>query len=166
MSKIEIIDVEPQDIGATQETVLDADYLLIDSPTLGTRKITIENATPAQPNYNWYYNEAKTLVVREKISDGSFRWYFNNFNVTQTGWVTPVPSNLTRFIKNNVCAYCLVNDVSSNGNVGFYNNCISLRNYDRTGFKTGRAKTIIESTYTGDRNPYTWEEPSFDPYNG
>ncbi|MBR2540393.1 MAG: hypothetical protein IKE85_06155 [Mogibacterium sp.] len=165
MSKIEIIDVEPQDIEATQETVLDADYLLIDGVTNGTRKIKIENLIKI-PNYNWYYNEAKTLVVREKISDGSFRWYFNNFNVTQTGWVNSVPSNLTQFILNNVCAYCLVDDVSSNGNVGFYNNCISLRNYDRTGFKTGRAKTIIESTYTGDRNPYTWEEPTFDPYTG
>ena len=43
MSKIEIIDVEPQDIEATQETVLDNDYILIDGLTNGTRKIKIEN---------------------------------------------------------------------------------------------------------------------------
>lgn len=43
MSKIEIIDVEPQDIEATQESVLDADYILIDGATNGTRKIKIEN---------------------------------------------------------------------------------------------------------------------------
>lgn len=119
-----------------------------------------------QVNYNWYYNDDKTLVVREKISDGSFRWYFNDFEITQMGWNTPVPSNLSQFILNNVCAYCIVNGTSTDGNVGFYNNKISLRNYDRSGFKMGTARTIIESTYTGDTNPYTWEEPTFDPVNG
>lgn len=157
---------ERGDTPASDITVPKDGIILYDGETAPTGYEITDAPSPQEPNYNWYYNAAKTLVVREKISDGSFRWYFNNFNVTQTGWVNSVPSNLTRFILNNVCAYCLVDDVSSNGNVGFYNNCISLRNYDRTGFKTGRAKTIIESTYTGDRNPYTWEEPTFDPYTG
>lgn len=43
MSKIEITDVEPQDIEATQETVLENDYILVDGVTNGTRKIKIEN---------------------------------------------------------------------------------------------------------------------------
>lgn len=143
------------------------DYVLIDNETDGTRKILVSNLkNHVVPQYNWYYNDDKTLVVREKISDGSFRWYFNDFEITQRGWITPVPSNLSQFILNSVCAYCIVNGTSTDGNVGFYNNKISLRNYNRSGFIMGKAQTIIESTYTGDTNPYTWEEPTFDPYNG
>ena len=64
MSKIEIIDVEPQDIEATQETVLDNDYLLIDGATNGTRKIKIENIVPPEPthDYLYYWDFTKSLT--------------------------------------------------------------------------------------------------------
>lgn len=53
-------------------------------------------------NYKWHYNTDKTLVVREKISDGSFRWYFNNFDTTNAGRTGNteyyVPSSLRKFV--------------------------------------------------------------------
>ena len=64
MSKIEITDVEPQDIEATQETVLENDYILIDGVTNGTRKIKIENIIPPEPthNYLYYWDFTKSLT--------------------------------------------------------------------------------------------------------
>lgn len=32
-----------------------------------------------EPRYNWYYNNDRTLVVRENLSDGTYRWYINGF---------------------------------------------------------------------------------------
>ena len=124
-------------------------------------------AIPHVAVYNWYYNNDKTLVVREKISDGSFRWYFDNFNVTQSDYpFMPVPSNLQRFIMNSVTTYCNVDGFDNSGQIGFYEDVIRLCLYDLTIYVTGVVKGIVESTYTGNNNPYTWEEPTFDPYNG
>ena len=69
------------------------DYVLIDSESEGVRIIKTTNLLNQQmePEYNWYYNEDKTLVVREKISDGSFRWYFNGY--VEAG--TPLPETDT-----------------------------------------------------------------------
>lgn len=69
------------------------DYVLIDSESEGVRIIKTTNLLNRQmePEYNWYYNEDKTLVVREKISDGSFRWYFNDY--VEAG--TPLPASDT-----------------------------------------------------------------------
>lgn len=57
-------------------------------------------------NYNWYSAEGGTLVVREKISDGSFRWYFNDYDASQNGridyetsWRHFVPTRLRKFAK-------------------------------------------------------------------
>ena len=118
-------------------------------------------------NYNWYYNEDKTLVVREKISDGSFRWYFNNFNVIRSDYpFMPVPSNLQRFIMNSVTAYSNVNGYDNEGQIGFYEDVIRLWLYDLSIYVGGVVKGIIESNYIGNNNPYTWENPTFDPTNG
>ena len=58
--------------------------------------------TFAVRNYRWYYNPSKTLVVREKIDDGSFQWYINEFQgdaSSNYGGYMDVPSNLAKFIK-------------------------------------------------------------------
>jgi hypothetical protein len=115
-------------------------------------------------NYRWYANEDKTLIVRKKMSDNSFRWYFNNFIFTQES--TQVPANMQQFILNNVAAYCKVDNGTVNGSVGFYNNTLSLKNYDKTSFITGICKGIIESSYGGNSNNYKWEEPTFNPIYG
>ena len=133
----------------------------------GFSKVTV-NLTP---NYNWYYNAAKTLVVREKISDGSFRWYFDNFHVTSKT-ATPVPSNLSRFIKNNCAVTCNEShpdSTSSDGYaIGFTSNTIRVwtlpnGNYNDTGYFSG----ILESTMGTGFNPMQpWVDPTFDPVNG
>lgn len=153
----------------SEETVAKInDYVLIHNETLGTRKILVSNLkNHIAVNYNWYYNEDKTLVVREKISDGSFRWYFDNFHVTQSDYpFMPVPSNLQRFIMNSVTAYCTVDGYDNAGQIGFYEDVIRLWLYDLSLYVTGVVKGIIESTDTGNYNSHTWEEPTFDPYNG
>lgn len=118
-------------------------------------------------NYNWYYNNDKTLVVREKISDGSFRWYFNHYKVTTASSpFMPIPSNLARFVKNGVTAYCHYREIDE-GQIGFYEDSIRLWLSDLTINVPGDNITgIIESSYISVNNPYKWEEPTFDPTNG
>ena len=72
-------------------------YNSVESLITGVR---IYENEPPTPNYNWYYNEDRTLVVREKISDGSFRWYINGYEETSTESKPPqdiIPSNLANF---------------------------------------------------------------------
>ena len=118
-------------------------------------------------NYNWYYNDARTLVVREKISDGSFRWYFNYYTVnTASSPFMSIPSNLSRFTKNGVLTYCDYNN-GDQGQIGFYEDSIRLWLTDLSLNATGsNIKAIMESTDTGFGNSHTWEEPTFDPING
>lgn len=80
------------------------DYVLIDSESEGVRIIKTTNLLNRQmePVYNWYYNEDKTLVVREKISDGSFRWYFNGYEEKSN--VLP-PQNTDEWLPNNLADF-------------------------------------------------------------
>ena len=88
---------------AESDTTLPEDgIIMFDGDTAPTGYEITDAPSPQEPNYNWYYNEAKTLVVREKISDGSFRWYFNNFDTTNAGRTGNteyyVPPALRRFV--------------------------------------------------------------------
>lgn len=161
------VNVNVQPTLGTKSITANGTYNASDSMVDGFSQVLVEVDTSVKnPVYRWWTNNNQTLIVREKISDGSFRWYFNWFEITRSGWITPVPSNLQRFIKNSVCAYCRVLNQSDYFNVGFYQNKMSLRVYSKTQYATGSCQTIIESTYTGDSNPYSWIEPTFDPING
>lgn len=146
--------------------VADDDYILFDSESGGTSKILasyFRGEEPPEPNYNWYYNQDKTLVVREKISDGSFRWYFDDYNIQG---FDSVPVNLQRFILNGVGARAGIGNEP--GVVGFYDD--TIRGWTPTlGYNmTGITKGIVESTDVGIDydNYHEWEEPTFDPING
>lgn len=177
--KEDLVVIATYETNITRTRLLSADeYTLSGTLSSGTNAITVSyhgqtttftvTAIPHVAVYNWYYNSDKTLVVREKISDGTFRWYFNNYTVnTASPPFMPIPSNLARFTKNGVTAYCYYNNEYYYGQIGFYDDSIRLWLSDLS-LNVGGSdiKTIIESTYTGFNNPYTWEEPTFDPYNG
>ena len=114
-------------------------------------------------NYAWYYNEDKTLVVRQKLSDNSFRWYFNNYNLQ--GFDT-VPANLQRFILNNVGARAGIADAPNV--VGFYDNTIRGWTPTLSYNVTGVVQGIVESTDVNIDydNYHEWVAPTFDPING
>ncbi len=128
-----------------------------------------------QRNYVWYYNEDKTLVVREKISDGSFRWYFNGINLTANPFIN-VPTHLKEFdfIKNNVIVGCKKHELTNYNSdcmVGFYSNTVRGWSQGLWSNVTGKVWAIMESTDTGsnqypDDCYHPWEEPTFDPING
>lgn len=114
-------------------------------------------------NYAWYYNEDKTLVVRQKLSDNSFRWYFNNYNLQ--GFDT-VPANLQRFILNNVGARAGIADAPNV--VGFYDDTIRGWTPTLSYNVTGVVQGIVESTDVNIDydNYHEWVAPTFDPING
>lgn len=148
------------------------DYLLMDSETNGTQKLLVSKigggGSVKNPNYNWFTNQDETLIVRQTIATGAFRWYFKDFVVTEDLYM-PVPANLQRFILNNVGAYCFCNDYTEdyNGIVGFYGDTIRLWTVGLSSNMAGTINTgIIESTDSGFENTHTWVEPTFDPING
>lgn len=114
-------------------------------------------------NYAWYYNQDRTLVVRQKLSDNSFRWYFNDYNIQGAD---AVPANLQRFILNNVGARAGI--AGDPAVVGFYDN--TIRGWTPTlGYNvTGVTQGIIESTDVNIDydNYHEWVAPTFDPING
>lgn len=135
----------------------------------GFSSVTVNvSADVKNPNYNWFTNEDETLIVRQNILTGAFRWYFKDFVVTDELYM-PVPQNLLRFALNSVGAYCYCNDYEEdyNGVIGFYDNTIRLWSvglgYNMAGTVN---KGIIESTDSEFENIHTWEEPTFDPING
>lgn len=134
-----------------------------------TRKIVVNGVNYSDdngedPNYNWYYNDDKTLIVRESKADGSFRWYFNNVYIPDSSPFLAIPSNLTRFDPGNVGVEGVVsgNQTISTGVVGFYNSTIRLWNEGLTYNQYGYAKAILESTDSGISryNEHTWEDPN------
>ena len=130
--------------------------------------VNVPTGDVKNPNYNWFTNEDETLIVRQNILTGAFRWYFKDFVVTDELYM-PVPQNLLRFALNTVGAYCYCNDYEEdyNGVIGFYDNTIRLWSvglgYNMVGTVN---KGIVESTDSGFENIHTWEEPTFDPING
>lgn len=155
----------------SEETVAQIDdYVLIDNESLGTRKILTKNLkNHATPNYNWYYNDDRTLVVREKISDGSFRWYFDGFTVQNyTPPWDPVPTNLVSFILNGKLTHCTYQYQGINyaGWIGFWDNTIRIWGEDLTANGSGFVQGAILESSGGSHQNNPWEEPTFDPYNG
>ena len=147
------------------------DYVLIDNESEGVRIIKTTNLLNRQmePVYNWYYNEDKTLVVREKISDGTFRWYIQNYEIN--GFMT-MPNNLAPFILNSVGANGFMEGytTSPNATIGFYDNTMRAWSIGLASNIYGTVDScIIESTdpnLDGNEPYHEWEEPTFDPYNG
>ena len=124
-------------------------------------------------NYEWYSNQDETLVVRLKLSDGSFRWYFNGVYVPTSPFLS-IPGNLSSFIKNGVIVGCKKHELDSYRNdpmVGFYSNTLRVWTQGLGGNASGKIWAIMESSDTGsntypDQCYHAWEEPSFDPING
>lgn len=139
--------------------------------------VNVASEPVINPVYNWFTNQDGTLVVREKISDGSFRWYFNNFVFTQDLYM-PVPQNLARFYLESVgCAGWCEDwydptehpDREPNCVVGFYANTIRMWNVGLGYNMAGTCNNcIIESSDSGIvyEHYHGYIEPSFDPYNG
>ena len=126
-------------------------------------------------NYKWYSNNDGTLVVREKVSDGSFRWYFNGYleKYTDRNSVNDeLPENLQRFFwklselpapiesQGTIydCVYITISSKCKNGITGRRASLdvwlsatpkqaqARLRDEYSAEFKTGLAYAIIEST--------------------
>lgn len=191
------------------------DYVLIDSESEGVRIIKTTNLLNQQmePVYNWYYNEDKTLVVREKISDGSFRWYFNGYEEKSN--VLP-PQNTDEWLPNNLADFFIKMasmpiTVTDSRERNWTCNTVKVQSactiQTSGGSVNGQAVLIVGSTYNAQARGYneystniqkgtmyaiiessdmtnwdlagsqangtayknvshTWEEPTFDPYNG
>lgn len=157
------------------------DYILLDGSD-GTKKILVSSVAEGggssevkNPVYNWWTNQDETMVVRETIATGAFRWYLNELPVT-TSFVS-IPSNLQRFILNSVG--CKVEEVVptgiyegqsyyEDGVAGMYDNKIRLWTTSLTQNFDGVVTAIIESTDSGVsyNNYHSWVAPTFDPING
>lgn len=117
--------------------------------------------------YNWYYNEDRSLTVRESVSDNSFRWYISNFEID--GYM-PVPNNLSSFILNSVGANGFMEGYTENPNatIGFYDNTIRAWSIGLSFNIYGTVDScIIESTdpnLDGNEPYHEWEEPDYNPY--
>lgn len=124
-------------------------------------------------NYAWASvamgNAENAIAVRIKLSDSSWRVYFNGgYNYSSSSFAQ-VPIPIKPFAAINVGARCYVDGNPSNeAVVGFYDNTIRIWYPDLSGNRGGRPYGIIESTDVGISydNYHVWEEPSFDPYNG
>lgn len=138
------------------------DYVMIDSQTDGTRRISVENllTPPAPAVYNWYYNEDKTLVVREKISDGSFRWYFNDY--VENSNVLPaqntdewIPSNLADFfIKMSSMPITVTDSRGRNWTCNTVKVQSACTIQTPSGSVNGQAVLIVGSTYNAQARGY------------
>lgn len=173
------------------------DYLLMDSETNGTQKILVSKiggggSDAVNPNYEWWANEDKTLVVRvqkfpnEVSNYRNFRIYFNWFDINtaaapfqdlmQPPFVTFASTSslsTSPFYKSNcqVYAECDQSDYGgasdAHGYIGFYNNTIRGWSVGLGYNQVGKYRAIMESTDSGAvDNPTPWEEPTFDPING
>ena len=139
------------------------DYVLIDSESEGVRIIRTTNLLNRQmePVYNWYYNEDKTLVVREKISDGSFRWYFNGY--VEAGTPLPetdtnhwIPSVLARFFIQQSSMPLTVTDSRGRNwtcNTVKVQSACSIKTSGGT-YVNGQANLIVGSTYHAQARGY------------
>lgn len=144
------------------------------------------------PNYEWWANEDKTLVIRVQKSQNdiynyaNFRIYFNWFDINTTSepfqqpmqppFLTTNPSysvSQSIFIKNTCLVYadCDQSDYGgasdAHGYIGFYDGTIRGWTDGQQYNQVGKYRAIMESTDSGRvDNPTPWEEPTFDPING
>ena len=175
------------------------DYVVLGSDTLGTRKLLASKiggggggSDCVNPNYEWWANEDKTLVIRVQRFPTEinnfiyFRIYFNWFDINtatspfqklmQPPFVTrDNASSLTGspFYKNNCQVYadCDQTDYGgasdAHGYIGFYGGTIRGWAPGLATNQVGKYRAIMESTDSGTvANPTPWEEPTFDPING
>lgn len=173
------------------------DYLLMDSETNGTQKILVSKidgggSDCVNPNYEWWANEDRTLVIRVQrfpndiYNHNHFRIYFNWFDINtvsapfqevmQPPFLTTSPSQSLRdsiFIKNLCLVYadCDQTDYGgasdAHGYIGFYDGTIRGWTDGQQYNQVGKYRAIMESTDNGTvDNPTPWEEPTFDPING
>lgn len=117
--------------------------------------------------YNWYYNEDRSLTVRESVSDNTFRWYISNYEIQ--GFMT-MPSNLAPFILNSVGANGFMEGWTEtpNATIGFYDNTMRAWSIGLASNIYGTVDScIIESTdpnLDGNDPYHEWEEPDYNPY--
>jgi hypothetical protein len=177
------------------------DYLLMDSETNGTQKILVSKiggggSDCVNPNYEWWANEDKTIVIRRKLFDSNnnyysisecpYRIYFNWFDINtasgpfQTLMNPPfiyakVNGNARQMFaptNSQVYADCDQSDyggaADAHGYIGFYNGTIRGWAVGLGYNQVGKYRAIYESTYPSGAvdNPTPWEEPTFDPING
>ena len=173
------------------------DYLLIDSEANGTQKILVSKiggggSDCVNPNYEWWANEDRTIVIRvQKIQNdiynyNHFRIYFNWFDINtaadpfqevmQPPFLTTGPSQSLRdsiFIKNLCLVYAECDQTEyggaadAHGYIGFYDGTIRGWAVGQSYNQVGKYRAIMESTDNGTvDNPTPWEEPTFDPING
>lgn len=150
------------------------------------------NAGSVNPNYEWWANEDRTLVIRvrripnENNNFSNFRIYFNWFDINtvaapfqelmQPPFLTNNPITALRnsaFYKNNCQVYadCDQTDyggaADAHGYIGFYDGTIRGWSVGLGYNQLGKYRAIMESTDSGVvENPTPWEEPTFDPING
>lgn len=165
----------------TAEDYTNDSYVLIDGQTNGTRKILISNLQP-EINYEWVYNTDKTLVVRKKLSDNSFKIWFEGLVINQIisgQYRYLVPDNLITYAQqmNNVGVAYTGIDANSNplagtvyfesgsGGVYYVYGKVTGSNYRLNGTIL---KGLMYSTDTGNAGNHLseWTEPTFDPYFG
>ena len=173
------------------------DYLLMDSEANGTQKILVSKiggggSDCVNPNYEWWANEDRTIVIRvQKIQNdiynyNHFRIYFNWFDINtaatpfqelmQPPFLTTSPSQSLKnspFVKNLCLVYaeCDQSDyggaADAHGYIGFYDGTIRGWTVGQSYNQVGKYRAIMESTDNGTvDNPTPWEEPTFDPING
>ena len=158
--------------------------------------VQVTTGGAVNPNYEWWANEDRTLVVRRKlfnsnnqyyrIQDAPYRIYFNWFDINTTSapfqtlmnppFITANEGgqgNFTMFVKSNTQVYaeCDQTDYGgasdTHGYIGFYDNTIRGWTTGLTYNQVGKYRAIMESTDRGQvTNPTPWEEPTFDPING
>lgn len=160
------------------------DYLLMDSETNGTKKLLVSKiggggSEIVNPNYEWYANEDKTIVIRRQlnvngdikynsISDCPYRIYFNWFDINTTSapfQTPPTPpfiyvrdSNYDRrlFVPSSgvqVYAECDQSDYGgasdAHGYIGFYDGTIRGWSVGLGYNQLGKYRAIMESTDSG-----------------
>lgn len=164
------VNVNVQPTLGTKSITANGTYNASDSMVDGFSQVLVEVDTSVKnPVYRWWTNNDQTLIVREKISDGSFRWYFNNVYIPKKPFLS-VPSNLSRFIKNRTIVGEWVTRDTYKYQVGFYDSTIRLWSEGLWYNIAGNATAIMESTDSDSSGSspviHTWEEPTFDPING
>lgn len=103
-----------------------------------------------------------TLVVANMGSDNWFRWYWNFYDFTTT--YMAIPSNLTKYVKNNVIVQCKLWETPFGFNyinIGFYSNSIRCWTYNlQANLTPTGVKCIMESTDSGSGTEYhEWVNP-------
>lgn len=136
--------------------------------------------------YNWIWSADQSIVVRQKISDGSFKIWFKNLTIDQIisgQYRVLVPDNLQLFAQRMNGVGATYEGVDTTGGAttpvtgyvrfemvssAMYVYCTKLgSNYRLNGYIE---RALMWSSMTGNGNNVDleteWSEPTFDPING